>query len=496
MACAALTLASCEDLIDPEEDPIENTEDDPSTPDEPGTDDPTPVTPEIVVADVLFSVDNGEYCFYASEADDTKTATLKVIRSNSEIADSYAIKVNDASEGLEIPETVEFEAGQTEATITIVGPATGKALDKYDFDLSLTGDNVNTSVSSTAGTLRCEGTIYVYEEVTAVGFFGGSAYYYLGDFPQTVWRMADNKMILKNFLGSENDLAFTYAKEHEYGEDGTDYGQSIDALEYSAENYVYITDSDYDKGSTCFYFYDYDANKYEWFYPKGEQRYLYGLGLYLGNNYSAYVKTDDYDYLYFYAFEADFYGESEGIQKEMEWQSLYFNFVDPSNYDFESFPVFPDYPESGDVTPEAGSVPLYCYLIDGSGEYIYFDDQVGTVSTDSDGNKVLTISNFLNSTETVTITQTSAEDEEIEFEFEGGVVNGDWLYVSKWYYPWSKDNDWSVGYFSFHSGYCSGSISEEYIYVSLGAYSYLYHGEKPVVNNVWSSLNFYYSVSE
>ena len=98
---------------------------------------------DVVVADIFFSTaDNGDYCWYVGEGQ-TGEATLSIFRANSTAADEYEIKVLSKSEGLEIPSSVSFAAGQTTASITIKTPSTASLGDILSFELQFVGDNVN-----------------------------------------------------------------------------------------------------------------------------------------------------------------------------------------------------------------------------------------------------------------------------------------------------------------------------------------------------------------
>lgn len=366
---------------------------------------PDPVVP----VEIYFSAENGDYCFYAAPGTSAEVE-VQLVRLDAAKADSYSIKVNSASNGITIPETVSFGAGQETATLKITTPATAQALDKFDFDISLTGENVKTSASSDQGTIRCEGTVYVYEERTAVGSFdnGATSHMYMGYFKQTVWRLADNKMILKNFLGSGNDLSFKYADEWTPW-----YGYSIDAVDYTGTDYIYPLDDSENPGSYSLYFYheiDKENGEYEEFKPKGDQRYIYGLGIYLGNAYSAYFKDDTNDYLFFTCPVVNIYGESECIDKGYTWlYYLYFNFVDESklsNYDFEGFPEIKisEYPEAKtDVTAGDGEKVLNFKFYYGEFD---MDSQVAKVET-VDGGTKYTIEDLWYSKASVSFTMNS-----------------------------------------------------------------------------------------
>jgi len=360
--------------------------------------------PEVIIpVEVYFSADNGSYCYYVAPGASTNVE-IKLVRPEATTAETFAIKVNGASNGMSIPESVSFAVGQTEATLTIATPS-GNALDKYDFDISLTGENVLTSASSEIGTLRCEGTVYVYEEVTAVGSFGGSAFDYLGYFKQKVWRLADNKMIFKGLLGSDEDLSFTYSST--FG----DYGYSIDAVEFSNKDYeCKWDDEEYSPGSSYYYFYkaiDDENGEYHSFAPKGDQRYIDQLGFYLGNCYSSYYKTDSSDYVFFTCHYVNFTGESEGIDKGFSWlYYLYFTFVSEeklANYDFVSFPelTVSQYPEANtDVEAGEGEAVLnLSFYYEG----INMDSQVAKVEAVEGGTKY-TVSDLWYSGATVSFT--------------------------------------------------------------------------------------------
>jgi len=470
------------------------------TPDTPNKgDDPTPTpggddTPSVVVANVFFSASNGEYCYYAAPGQATEVE-LALVREGNDAADTYTIKVMSASEGLSIPESVSFAAGASEATIKISTPADGKALDTYDFDLKLIGDNVNASASSELGTIRCEGTVYIYEEIVSIGQLDNkdtNNFNYLGYFKQTVWRLAENKFIFKDFMGGGADLAITYGDDNSSG-----YGYDIISHSYSDPDYQYdyaYTEDGYNL--TYLYFWNNDGSEngiYKEFKPKGDQRYITALSLCFGDNYSSYYLTEKSDYIYFTVVDMSIYGESEEIDKSLSWV-YYLKFYlnrNADEYDTVTFPeiVVSDYPEAvtNPECPEGSTViGMYMYY-----DQIQLDSQVARF-VDVDGGMDIIIDNLWQSNIGMTIhTKTGSEAITVEVTNGAGYYdetdNAFYFYGTEWdyFYPWYNDyyaclsslsiDKYNDDYYNYYSA------TDKCIYLSVTYQLYL--------NNAWSDYS-------
>jgi len=440
-----------------------------------GEDEPTP--DPIVPIDVFFSADNGDYCYYAAPGTATEVE-LKLVRTDVEKEAIITIKVNNATSGISIPESVKFAAGEAETTIKITTPSTGAALDKFDFDISLSGDYVNPSASSDLGTIRCEGTVYIYEEfdaLTSFGYDGDSEFAYLGNMSQKVWKLADSKFVLKDFLGGGEDLSF------KYGSDFTSYGYDINDIDYGNGDYKYAVEpSDY-PGTQYIYFWKDNGTEdgeYKSFYPKGEQRYIPYLVLYLGDNYSTYYVSEKYDYITLCASSVEFYGESESIDKTKNWIYLTINLKsDAKNYDTTTFPeiTVSEYPDPvDDITVPDGSVKMKVYLKE---EGVYSDSFAAAVTT-TDTGKDYTVANFLGTTNTLilhavgstfTFEVLDKDGNEISYDYSGYRYFG-----PEYLYPWSTDTSWSLYYLSCYNSTDYYGWSEDdkcgwcYAYYDLG----------------------------
>lgn len=399
-------------------------------------DDPKKEDP-IEVADVFFSAENGDYCYYIG-ASGTPEAKLTVIRSNSTIAAEYAIKVVSADKGVTIPESVKFAEGQTSTTLTITAPAGSAAGTVLSFEIMFTGENVNPSANSTEGTLRCEGTFYFYKEIvscaTFVPYSSGDISDYMGNMKQVIWQLDATTFIAKNFLGTEHDLRII-----------------IDAATKDIKTIVYdgfdlYTEIDSD-GGTMYYFWDDPNQVWEEFSPKGDRRIISSLILYADAGYSAYVEGST-PYIYFSVPSVTFYSETDNIDKEFQWQYLCFYFYSEetmSTLDFTGFPevsasIYPDpvYSE----TEKDGMVPIQVYL---ENEGIDLDTQYGN-ATDTG----FEIPNFMYSDCSLKIILKDTYADFEMYDKDGNLVTApiegsSYLSLGAEYiYPWANNWNWCI----------------------------------------------------
>ena len=386
------------------------------------TDDPKQ-NEDVVVADIFFSTaDNGDYCWYVGEGQ-TGEATLSIFRANSTAADEYEIKVLSKSEGLEIPSSVSFAAGQTTASITIKTPSTASLGDILSFELQFVGDNVNSSANSSEGTVRCEGTFYFYKEmIGALQFFdyngtnSNGVNDFLGNIRQVVWKLDEGNWIFKDFMKGGYDLKVLV----------NEYTGLITAFSYGYETYNVA-----DESGTQYYFYNEDIEEfadydyYQPFFPKGDKRYIYALSLYadptLYYSYHA-AASDSYpEYFSICCPILSFYGEEEGLDKEYtDWSRIFITFFDDATLagmDFESFPEvdlveFPTPVYSEDM--KDGKYPVQIYF---SNEGVYADTQYASIEGES-----FVIDDFMQSGLKATITP-SGSTFSVEFtDAEGNVI--------------------------------------------------------------------------
>jgi len=277
--------------------------------------DKTPAEEPIVPSNVFFSAENGDYCFYVG-SQDAKEVKVLVIREDTEKAAEYEIKVNSASEGVVIPETVAFKAGEAQAELVIEVPATAKTGDEYAFDLSLTGANVNKEAVSENGTLRCEGSIYLYQLLNFRARFGSSTskpeFKVFGYFKQTGWKLNDKKVIVKDFLRSGHDLTITVG-------DGVD-ASSASYPEVTKYPVISLALSDYEMlvesvdGEGDYYWNCDKSENYTTYFPREDtQRNIYWMSMNVdkSTSYSFYYnrnKTDKASWLeYIRIYLGDFY---------------------------------------------------------------------------------------------------------------------------------------------------------------------------------------------
>lgn len=307
---------------------------------------------EVRVGTVLFSANNATSLYVAPGA--AAEIEIEVVRLDEETpAATYAIKVVDTADGVEIPSSVAFAEGKTSASIKIKAPA-GKAYDKFGFEIQLTGDNVNASANSDQGTIRFEGAIYVYDESYTRGYFDestGKLFKYLGYFKQKVWRMADGIVVFKDFLGCGADLTLKMAEQETSG-----YGKYLSFVDFSNAEYCDVWEPWWEGEETAstvddlgFAPYKYiteDSGEYLPCLLKGdERRYIDAIDLYFCDTYTGYVERPaSFDYIYLTPSYVSVVGESEGIAEELSnWPYLYFGFLSEdklANVDF-------GYPELG-----------------------------------------------------------------------------------------------------------------------------------------------------
>lgn len=402
-------------------------------------------------ADVFFSsIENGDYCYYVGEGKQGE-AVLSIFRQGATDAAKYEIKVLSAAPGVEIPQYVEFAAGDVVSTLVVKAPATASTGDVLSFEIMFTGKNVNSSANSAAGTVRCEGTFYYYQELVGLAQFGpydsssdNGIYAYMGNMKQVVWKLDDQNWLFKNFLGSDYDLkvilnANGLVQTYSYGYD------------------LYPETDEY--GGTTYYFYNdgveefADNEYYECFYPKGDQRYIYELTLYAdpANWYSGHMaESDSYpEYFCFTCPVVCFYGESEGIDKTFQdWSKLYVTFYSPeqmANKDFKSFPEvstvnFPEPIYSEEM--KDGKYPVQIYF---QNEGVYADTQYATIEGES-----FVIDNFMQSDLKATITPSGSTFSVKFVDADGNQVSAtevdSYGYLSftgenYYLYPWQNGED-------------------------------------------------------
>ena len=381
-------------------------------------DDPKKEDP-IEVADVFFSAENGDYCYYIG-ASGTPEAKLTVIRSNSTIAAEYAIKVVSADNG-----------------VTITAPAGSAAGTVLSFEIMFTGENVNPSANSTEGTLRCEGTFYFYKEIiTAASFIPystGDISDYIGDVKQVVWQLDASTYIAKNFLGSEHDLRIVIDPST----------KEIKSLIYAYDLY---TDVDTD-GGTLYYFWDEESEAYEEFSPKGDRRIITSLCLYVDSGYAGYIEGNT-PYIFFSVPSVTFYSEEDSIDKEFQWQYFCLFFYSDSVLSTLDFTGFPEleasiYPEPVySETEKDGMVPIQVYL---ENEGIDLDTQYG-YATDSG----FEIPNFMNSDCSLKIILKDTYADFEMYDADGKLltapIEGS-TFISlgaEYIYPWANNFNWCI----------------------------------------------------
>jgi len=425
MAMAA--LASCKK---PSVDPTPKPDPDPDP-------DPTPV---VVVEDVFFSAENGDYCFYVG-ASDAKKAVVSVVRAEAKEAASFGIKVNSASEGVVVPESVSFKANENTATLEIAIPESAQVGEVYDFDISLKGENVNPSASSELGTLRCEGSVYLYRAVTLASRFGKtdeSIFAYFGYFRQNVWILDSKTVILKSFMGSDHDVTIRA-------------DENANIISITSNQYdLYTMDDGY--GGTAYWFCHPIEGSEDWFYdtfyPKGnEQREIYGFALDDSAGYGLLQFNDAGQLrLRLFSYEAQLYSEVDAFDKSFYWQYMYLWEYDDAamaEFDFETYPELSKYPEAEEITDSEG--PVLEFYLGG----VRLDDQKATLVNNEDGSVSYVVDNLWWSDCTVTFTVTdgvlslaavdNSGDEPVDALYTSGYYTDFYSSDYIWFWPWNSD---------------------------------------------------------
>ncbi len=408
------------------------------------------------VADVFFSVENGDYCWYVAPGE-TAEAELVIIRHNASDEAEYAVKVLSADEGISVPATVSFAKDQTTATLVVSGPALSDVPASLSFELQFTGENVNASANSVEGTLRCEGTFYYYKLMNAAACFlpdsnGGDIFNYMGDIRQTVWRLSSSDFLFKNFLGSDYDLKVVIDPSTGYVQrlvGGYDLLESVD--EWSGTTYTF-----YNEGVA-----DFEENYYyEEFLPKGDARSIYTLSLYCTGGYSAFVEASGTSsaQLYFTVPKVSFYIYDADYAKDFTWQYLNFFFYTDeqlANCGFDTFPEvdIQSYPESTIVDETTdGTIPVQVYL---ENEAIDLDTQYGTMTDSS----TLYIPNFMLSDCSLELIFGTSSFDMIARDNTTNAVIADTRQASSDYYidlieyvyPWTVNQNWCMYGFSAYN---------------------------------------------
>lgn len=432
---------------------------------------------EVEVADVFFSSENGDYCYYVTP-DGSTEAVIKVFRENATEEAEYAIKVISADNGIEIPSSVKFVRGANTSSLSVKAPSSGKVGDIFSFEIMFTGNNVNPSANSSEGTLRCEGSFYFYEVLNTAACFQpwgetGDIFYYMGYMKQTIWKLDAKTYIFKDFLGNKHDLKVITADNGIITQFVYDYYD------------LYLDKVDGDNGSYL-YFYNEDIEEFaeenynELFAPKGDARSFSELSVYTDPSqaYSMYVK--DGNYFYFAVPTVTFYVEDGDRSKEYNWQYLCFYIQSEDKLAEKDFVGFPDIPEAsaGPEFPEAdsnsgaqeGSIAMNFYL---NAEEVYLDTQYADLV---DGNYV--IKNFMWSDCTLTLKPAGSSFTIEVTDAEGNLVSGSvkegYRYLGMEYiYPWAKDYNWCIyGLQMYDEGYCTwdAEAKEAYFYGSYTVY--------------------------
>lgn len=193
-------------------------------------------------------------------ADAQRSVTYTLSRNNTNGALTVPVKVVSATQGLVIPETVNFEDGSETATFVVQAPQEVEEGTAYDFDVELQGESIN---PYTEGATRYSATIAFPRKRWARMWFTGMVDD-IGYFLQEFYDLGNGSMCASNFMQSGTDVWVRYDVS------------ATSAVECDvATSPSYVEDDSDNPG--CYYVYCWDENKqgdendgYTQFYPHGE----------------------------------------------------------------------------------------------------------------------------------------------------------------------------------------------------------------------------------
>lgn len=226
-----------------------------------------------------------EVCFDGSNeplalllaSQEERTVTYTVSRSQASGAIDVPVVVRNAAEGLTIDSSVHFADGETTTEFHITAPQQVEEGTTYNFDVELTGDNVNPYHGE--GATRFSGSISFPRKRYARMWFTGMVDY-LGYFLTEAYDLGNGSFLFSNFLESGTDIWVRYDKSAT---------STVECEVTTSPSYV---ENDTDNPG-CWFVYCWDENKdendgYTEFYPHGKNAKVHIQAM------TIYVSTDGY----------------------------------------------------------------------------------------------------------------------------------------------------------------------------------------------------------
>lgn len=370
--------------------------------------------------DVRFATDNATTVML-SASEDVRTATFRLVRSEASSSLTVPLHVVSSTEGLTIPSTVEFAAGEQETSITLTTPAEVSEGTTYNFDVELQGDEIN---PYTEGATRFSGSIaFPIVRVARMNFTNYSKDV-IGVMRQEFYDLGDGRLCAKDFLESNTDVWLLFDKNST---------ATVDAV-ISATPSLVEADTSY---PGCNYIYLWDEQKaddesanYGWdtFYPHGRdaKHKITALTLYTGDEWTVYnpVSLDGW-----FGVSELTLTDASGNESTSYWDWLNFKFIDDET-DAET-----DYSE-----PDPTSLPVGTAL-PCKASLFYDDGGVKTFAMDGVVMKKndVRFDNFLGSGKTVRIIY-DAENGTFDVKSDYGYVKDD-----VWYFQDEATGQWLGG---------------------------------------------------
>lgn len=181
---------------------------------------------------VYFSKDNQSETTLAASSKEPRSVTLTVLRKESSSAVTVPVNTLSKSEGMEIPESVSFAAGQAAAELEISIPADAQTGDSYSYHIELAGEHVN-PYAEQEGSIQFFGTIKVAVLIEATC--------YLANIPDNTFKLVlektgENEYKIDNFLESGYYLSLSVDQETGNLTASSNYG-------YQYGDYWYLYDT-------------------------------------------------------------------------------------------------------------------------------------------------------------------------------------------------------------------------------------------------------------
>lgn len=224
---------------------------------------------------------------YSLEPDDNHIVTVNVGRIDSKEAATVPLKVLSCPEGVAIPESVSFDAGEEETSFTIDLTAMP----------SKTSGEVKLQIDPAYSTLYGQGSSLLEMNVTITGQwivladnlvldYSKGTYAYPDQTTELLMLEGTQRFKIPNFMNSGVDLVFT-----------VDDPTKSDANIIPFTNCVWYEDlyPEYDDEYECWYLYDTATQTYPMWSPDGSEPYI-TYAMFYGVGYSYIMMKEGYGY--------------------------------------------------------------------------------------------------------------------------------------------------------------------------------------------------------